>query len=401
MTNKLQIWLQENHIAVRDATLYRAVNMLPDQEDVAVFLTLLERALAEGTGGRLRLVQDWVSKSIGQDSVLAEDWLAVLRVLKDVIGEMLAVAFTSAVALAHFRELDRIIMYAVVELSRLTGATDQDRLLDHMVELRRRMARLDQNKASFIKVAAHELRTPLTLLEGYASMMRAMSGTDPAQLRVLLDGFDTGIGRLRNIIADMIDMTMIDAEAIDLHFQPVYPEKIVHAVAENLHKSFADRHVALDIGSFAYRELILGDPERLYQAFDKLVTNSLKYTPDGGRVSISSRLFPSSGQLPGVSNYIVIEISDNGIGIEPENLERIFEVFSGIQDFSFHSTSKTKFMGGGAGLGLPIVRGIVEAHGGRVWADSPGCDEINCPGSTFFVELPVRMEPPAGRRITH
>jgi two-component system, sensor histidine kinase len=114
-----------------------------------------------------------------------------------------------------------------------------------------------------------------------------MSGTDPAQLKVLLDGFDTGIARLRNIIADMIDVTMIDADAIDLHFQPVFPEKIVRVVAENLQDSFTDRQVTLNIDPFPFWEAIFGDPERLYQAFDKLVSNSLKFTPDGGRVSIS------------------------------------------------------------------------------------------------------------------
>jgi signal transduction histidine kinase len=399
LTDKLQTWLLKNQAVVREATLYRAVNMLPDEEDVTVLLALLVKALDEGTGGRLRLVQDWANHHVGQDTALAEDWLAVLRVIKDVVGEQLAAAFPAAVALEHYRELDRIIMYAVVELARLTSATDHNQLLDHMVDLRKRMARLDQNKASFIKVAAHELRTPLTLLEGYASMLRAMSGTDPTQLKMLLDGFDTGIARLRNIIADMIDVTMIDADAIDLHFQPVFPEKIVRVVAENLRDSFTDRQVTLNIDPFPLWEAIFGDPERLYQAFEKLVTNSLKYTPDGGRVSISSRLVPSSGQMPGVAGYMVVEISDNGIGIDPENLERIFEVFSGIQGFNLHSSGKTKFKGGGAGLGLPIVRGIVEAHGGRVWADSPGFDELTCPGSTFFVELPVRIEPPGSSLI--
>jgi signal transduction histidine kinase len=98
-----------------------------------------------------------------------------------------------------------------------------------------------------------------------------------------------------------------------------------------------------------------------------------------------------SRELPG---FIEIVIADTGIGIAPDNQERIFHRFAPAGDVTQHFTSKTKFKGGGVGLGLPIARGIAEAHGGALWVESPGYDEAACPGSAFHVMLPKRAQPP-------
>jgi signal transduction histidine kinase len=240
------------------------------------------------------------------------------------------------------------------------------------------------------------LRTPLTLLQGYASMLRAMRSPDAAQMKLMMNGIDSGISRLRAIIGDMIDVTLIDAETIHIHYQPVHLDKMIVMVVEHVKRHSEARRVFFEIAPSPLAGPIFADPERLFQALDKILSNSLKYTPDGGTVFIRSYFSRPSEKSNGSEGYITIEVQDTGIGIEPVNLERIFEVFSGIHDFSLHSTGKAKFKGGGPGLGLPIARGIIEAHGGRLWADSPGCDEKVCPGSTFFIDLPIRTSPPEG-----
>lgn len=131
--------------------------------------------------------------------------------------------------------------------------------------------------------------------------------------------------------------------------------------------------------------MLFGDPERLYQAFRNILSNAIKYTPDGGKVTVGGRLLPG---------FIEVTITDTGIGISAEDQETIFEKFSQLGNASLHSSGKTKFKGGGPGLGLPIARGIVEAHGGAIWVESDGHDEKCCPGSTFHVLLPIRTEPP-------
>jgi signal transduction histidine kinase len=137
--------------------------------------------------------------------------------------------------------------------------------------------------------------------------------------------------------------------------------------------------------------LIQGDPEALKKVFYHLISNAIKYTPDGGKIVVSGFLkehgdpkFPPGG--------VEIILSDTGIGIDPRFKDLIFTKFYQTGELALHSSGKTKFKGGGPGLGLAIVRGIVEAHGGKVWAESSGYDEENMPGSHFHVVLPAQSK---------
>jgi signal transduction histidine kinase len=131
--------------------------------------------------------------------------------------------------------------------------------------------------------------------------------------------------------------------------------------------------------------MTFGDSERLYQSLKNLLTNAIKYTPDGGAITVDGRTLPG---------FIEITITDTGIGIDEDDIERIFQKFGRTGNIALHSSSKTKFKGGGPGLGLPITKGIIEAHGGAIWVESNGYDEILYPGSTFHVLLPIIKESP-------
>jgi signal transduction histidine kinase len=247
---------------------------------------------------------------------------------------------------------------------------------------------LDESKSDFIAVAAHELRTPLTLIEGYAAMLREMlvdSSQNP-KVDLFLKGMGNGTRRLREIVDDMIDVSLIDNDMLSLNFQPVWLNQLFGIIKNELQESIINRRQTIDIEKYpGSDEMIYADAERLYQALRNVVSNAVKYTPDGGKIDISGR------KLPG---FLEITVHDNGIGISPENHTRIFEKFGRLGNISLHSSGKTKFKGGGPGLGLPIARGIIEAHGGTIWVESPGYDEINCPGSTFHILIPIRKDPP-------
>jgi signal transduction histidine kinase len=120
----------------------------------------------------------------------------------------------------------------------------------------------------------------------------------------------------------------------------------------------------------------------LYQ----LIVNAIKYTPDGGSVTI--RVYPCmvDSEVPGVE----IAVKDSGIGLDEEHHELVFEKFYQVGNVAIHSSGKTSFKGGGPGLGLAIVRGVARAHGGKVWVESRGYNESTLPGSTFFLQLPIR-----------
>jgi signal transduction histidine kinase len=104
-------------------------------------------------------------------------------------------------------------------------------------------------------------------------------------------------------------------------------------------------------------------------------------------------MMPKSEENGSLANYVEITIADTGIGIDPEDQDLIFEKFYRVGSVDLHSTGSTKFKGAGPGLGLPIARGVIAAHGGKVWVESPGHDEIRFPGSTFHIVLPALPAP--------
>jgi signal transduction histidine kinase len=250
------------------------------------------------------------------------------------------------------------------------------------------LEKLDKSKSDFIAVAAHELKTPLTLIEGYTSMLREML---PPALKetafvLYLKGIDTGSHRLREIVDDMIDVSMIDNNMLSINFQPVWLDRLLHVVEHEVADIVRERKLTLAFHPFqGSSEMTYGDGERLLQAFRNLINNAIKYTPDGGKIVVDGRLLPG---------FVEVVISDNGIGIDPDDHVRIFEKFGRLGNVALHSSSKTKFKGGGPGLGLPITKGIIEAHGGAIWVESDGYDEEKCPGSIFHVLLPMRKECP-------
>lgn len=375
-------------------TIHRAPNMLPDAEALQAFLHVVIECSERGPGTQLSLVQSWALREIGADTAVAKDWQTLLRTLKDVLGDELTAAYLPQQALTHWRNLDHIFNYALIESTRLYSDVNRITILEHMIDLRRQIERLNQTKSSFVAVAAHELKTPLTLLEGYAKMMSEEIPADKPQLSLYLEGFHHGTTRLREIIGDMIDAAMIDSRTFTINFQPVFLDKILNSIGLSLARSFLERRIELVIQPFVVQQTTYGDPERLSQAFRNVLINGLKYTPDGGRVTVSSILTRPAEISDEIAGYVDIQVVDSGIGIDAEDLELIFEKFASTKDVSLHSTGKTKFKGGGPGLGLPITRGIVEAHGGRVWAESSGRDDKKCPGSTFHVELPLRLKSP-------
>ena len=125
-------------------------------------------------------------------------------------------------------------------------------------------------------------------------------------------------------------------------------------------------------------------------ALYNMIGNAIKYTPDGGVVTLVAK--------SGVTS-VVLTVKDTGIGISKEDQARIFDRFYTAGDTQLHSTSKTAFRGGGLGLGLAICRGVIDAHGGRIWVESEGRDEERLPGTTFFIELPLHARTSSPRRM--
>lgn len=257
-----------------------------------------------------------------------------------------------------------------------------------MEKIQSDLEKIDKSKSDFIAVAAHELRTPLTLIEGYTSMLEEKYSEDGSESPVLplIKGINNGTRRLEEIVDDMIDVSMIDNNLLILKFQPTWLNQLFEILEDDVESFINDRNQSLEIKEFAgSKEMIFADSERIYQAIRNLVTNAIKYTPDGGEIIVDGQV--SDG-------VIEVSVKDNGIGIAKEHQSQIFQKFGGLGEVDSHSSGKTKFKGGGPGLGLPITKGIIEAHGGKIWVESDGHDEDKCPGSTFYIHIPLRKDPP-------
>lgn len=245
------------------------------------------------------------------------------------------------------------------------------------------LALLDHNKSEFIQVVSHELRTPLTVVKAYSQLM--LGETLPETHRQYLEGILTGAVRMNELVNNMIDMIKIDTNVLSVVFEEVYLADLLEGLQEQLTPHLEERHITLTMGHFADLPSLQGDQVLLHKVFHHLLINAIKYTPDNGRITVNGRL-----QTYPDGQFIEITIEDTGIGIAPEHQKAIFLKFYQTGRVALHSSGTTKFKGGGPGLGLAIVDGIVRAHGGTIWVESPGHNEETCPGSTFYIILPLQ-----------
>lgn len=254
------------------------------------------------------------------------------------------------------------------------------------------LEKLDENKTVFINVAAHELRTPLTVIKGYLGMLEADSLiAKNASLGEMLQGMHKGAERLHAILNSMLDVARIDSQLLDLHLESTSLPVMLRRVVADYSAAAAERQLNLEMENVEGLPLIAGDPILLLKVFQNLISNAIKYTPDGGRITLHGERVVDAR----LGECVEVQVKDTGIGIDPDQQELVFEKFYQTGTVALHSTGETQFLGGGTGLGLAIVRGIIDAHGGRIWVESPGHDQARCPGSTFFVRLPLASKAPA------
>ena len=295
---------------------------------------------------------------------------------------LMATAFAMQAAVA----LENAALYQ--EITLFNQRLEQT-VLERTEELRRALdtlARMDRNKSDFINVAAHELRTPLTVMKGYIGMMkRDAAVTANPGLSQTLNGIEKGTDRLHDVVNNMLDLARIDNQVLDFKPEIVTAISLLRRVHLDYTRFLTDRQITLQLDGLESLPSVQGDPGLLLKVFQSVVINAIKYTPDGGLIKIYGRPVQDAR----LGRCVEICIQDNGIGIDEGQLELIFEKLYTTNQVALHSSGKATFKGGGPGLGLTIARGIIQAHQGRIWAESPGHDETIFPGSTFHILLPT------------
>lgn len=254
-------------------------------------------------------------------------------------------------------------------------------LEDNNAELRR----LDKTKDDFIQLTAHELRTPLTLMYGYSrllqesSISRQLRESSP-ELQTVINGMVSSIERMSGVINEILIVSRVATGRVELSIGPMNLADVAERVVNEYTEVAQQRHLMVSFNRAQWPVNMRADAELLRMALSNVVGNAIKYTPDGGVINMVARSNASN---------VLLTVQDTGIGINPDDQQRIFDRFYTANKTQLHSTSKTAFGGGGLGLGLAICRGIIEAHGGRIWVESEGRDEKNLPGSTFYIDLPL------------
>jgi signal transduction histidine kinase len=248
------------------------------------------------------------------------------------------------------------------------------------------LRQLDRNKTEFIDVVAHELRTPLTVLKGYSNLLNAsLEIKEHPTLSSVAEGIQNGADRIHLIVNTILDVTRIDNNELPLRRAPILLKQLILEVISGLTKAASERTIELVHIPETELPLLQGDPAMIHKALYHLIVNAIKYTPDGGTVTVSTHTDRMGNEAQG----ILIKVNDNGIGLDAEHHDLVFEKFYQAGHAAIHSSGTTSFKGGGPGLGLAIVRGVARAHGGKTWVESTGENELTFPGSTFYLWLPL------------
>jgi two-component system phosphate regulon sensor histidine kinase PhoR len=236
------------------------------------------------------------------------------------------------------------------------------------------MRQFENTRREFVANVSHELRTPLSIIKGYVETLLDAQPPDPETAKQFLETIQRHSQRLEALIGDLLSISALESQEARLNFEPISLRAAAQSVANELAQQARKKSTTVSLEIPEHLPAVRADAQRLHQVLFNLLDNAVKYTQPGSRVVVTAK--EKDGEIE-------VCVADNGPGIAPEHLPHIFE--------RFYRVDKTRSRElGGTGLGLSIVKHIVQAHGGRVWAESSPRSEQNQleQGSTFHFTLP-------------
>jgi signal transduction histidine kinase len=272
---------------------------------------------------------------------------------------------------AAIHSSDGRLLGTVLVFRDATQAREAERMREALLareqQARQDAEQISQSKDEFVAMISHELRAPLNAIYGWVQLLQG--GTlDESQQRRAIEVIERSTRAQTQLIDDLLDMSRIIRGNLRLELAPTELPPVLHAAIESVRPSAASKK--LDLQPTRIESVtVLADPDRLQQIFANVLVNAIKFTPQGGRIEIG---------LSGEGSEAVVRIADSGLGIEPDMLPHIFEPFRQIGAGSQRAR-------GGLGIGLALVRHLVQHHGGSVQAASEGAGK----GTTFTIRLPA------------
>lgn len=241
----------------------------------------------------------------------------------------------------------------------------------------KKLAEVQEMKDKFIAITSHELRTPVSHLKGYLGILDDdfFEHISADERKHCMDVLNKAVSNLEQIVTSMYRLDHLEKKDWPLEREEIDINNVIDGVFADFDVLARKRNHKLSVEKTSEVATVLSDEKQLKSMLTELVQNAVKFTPDGGEIKISARI---------EEGYCVLSVADNGIGIAPEEQGKIFEKFYEVQNSNYHSSSKNAFLGGGLGIGLPSVKAIVQAMGGRVKVKSQLSQ-----GSEFQVYLPL------------
>ncbi|GFO53166.1 histidine kinase [Geomonas sp. Red276] len=262
------------------------------------------------------------------------------------------------------------------------------------------LSRLDRMKNQFLGMVSHEFNTPLTSIISGADLLLKHPDCSADEIVVLTAVLEGGM-RLKELVADLLKLIKLEARGGEMEHVPIQLDLFLDGVKEQLKPQLVQRNQSVKLTQLEELPFFAGDRESLERIFAELLLNAIKYSPDGSEIEVTGevvdsralwarkatldRFNPDFLKRCGDRCYLEVRVKDQGMGIPPQEQQGIFEIFYEIGEIRHHSSGSSRLQGKGAGLGLAMVKGMVEAHGGMVWVESEG-------GSTFFLLLPLEPE---------
>jgi PAS domain S-box-containing protein len=286
----------------------------------------------------------------------------------------------------------------VEERIRKLNAGLEQRVNERTSDLKRaldELKRLDELKDAFLSSVSHELRTPLTSIRSFSEILLSYESEDAETRKDFVEIINTESERLTRLIDDLLDLSRIQAGGMAWKDGPLSIREVIEDVARTQHQLRADKSLHLSLEVAPDLPMIHADRDRIQQVLTNLLGNAVKFSFQGGQISVTGESL--AGRGPGnAPEWIRVSVSDQGIGIEEKYYEVIFDRFHQV------STESSKDKPKGTGLGLPICREVISHYGGDIWVESE-----KGKGSTFFFTLPVsavsdrvsESESPSSRRM--
>jgi signal transduction histidine kinase len=258
------------------------------------------------------------------------------------------------------------VRYLSILAAQAAVAIEATQLVNRLERVNEELEQLDNLKNDFIAIASHELRTPLGVILGYASFLQE---TGDEEVNEHASKVVNSALQLRRIIEDLTNLRYLQQNEAELTKQTTVLDEMVNEIIADIRELIEAKGHRLQVDLMPGIRVSV-DRIRMGMAISNILVNAIRFTPDGGTIAIRAEMTPA--------REAVLHIKDNGVGIAPDQIDKIFDKFYQVEDHMVRHH-------GGLGIGLSISKALIQAHGGRIWADSPGVNQ----GSTFSIALPL------------